>query len=609
MCGIAGIFGKNKTGTGIEEIIDSIRHRGPDGKGYWKNENIALGHARLSIIDLSADGNQPMTDPGNGNVVAVNGEIYNFLEVREKLRTKYSFHTKSDTEVILAAYKVYGTDLFKELRGMFAFALYDSAKQKVLLARDRFGIKPLYYTKIGDAVFIASEIKGLLAIRGCPRKINELKAYEFLANRQLDCDKETMFEGIYQLMPGMYAWVSAMGEMENPQAYWQFPEPGDKKFEDKDREELVSVFEEAVRMHLRADVPVASFLSGGLDSSTVACLAGSCLTGKEFPVYSAVLPYFHPENSLIKLVLDAHANFIPRQFMLDGKDFFSEIPALIYHHDEPVMDGSMYAHYKLCQMAGKDGIKVLLSGAGGDELFGGYASHLHSHHAKLLRNLRLVKYFKQIKSAGAHSNWPVKELLLKSMYECLPVAIRKSIKNNQLRRRNPHLAMHPPVKHYYFRHKDPYYANLVNNYQSWTVPPYLHYEDRNSMAFGVEVRVPFYDHVLVEYFLQFGDDAVIKGSTKSVMRQSFKGIVPEPVLQQRGKYGFPSPIDASLQKDETGKALFYDHYLDTPFLIPGKAIKVANDFYSGKGDLNVYWRMLSFVIWHQVFFKNNDIHS
>ena len=609
MCGIAGIFGNNSTGTGIEQILGSIKHRGPDGMGYWKEDNISLGHARLSIIDLSAEGNQPMTDHNNGNVIICNGEIYNYLEIKNKLKGVYPFRTSTDTEVVLAAYQVYGIDLFKELRGMFAFALYDKAKQKVLLARDRFGIKPLYYTKKQGAVFIASEIKGLLCINGFERKINELKAYEFLANRQLDCDKETMFADIYQLLPAQYAWVSNNGEMETPQAYWQFPALGDRKFDDNAKNELVSVFDETVKIHLRSDVPVASFLSGGLDSTSVACFAGKNMGRKDLPVFSAVLPYFHPENSLIKTVLEENRHFIPRQFMLDGKDFFSEVPKLIYHHDEPVMDGSMYAHYKLCQLAGSDGIKVMLSGAGGDELFGGYASHVHAHHAKLIRNLRWVKYIQQIKEAGSNSHWPVKELLMKSIYECLPVSVRRSIKNKRLQKANRHLSIHPAIKHFYFDHKDAYYANMINNYRSWTVPPYLHYEDRNSMAFGVEVRVPFYDHMLVEYFLQFGDDSVIKGSTKSIMRQSFKGIVPEPVLQQKGKYGFPSPIDSSLQKDEMGKDLFYDNYRSTPFLIPASAKKIADDFYAGKGDLNTYWRLLSFIIWHQIFFSKQKLVS
>ena len=608
MCGIAAIFGVNNTGTGIQQMLDAIRHRGPDGNGCWSGENIVLGHARLSIIDLSKEGNQPMIDQQSGNVLINNGEIYNYLEIKEKLRSVYTFKTNTDTEVILAAYQVYGLDLFKELRGMFAFALYDKSKRKVLLARDRFGIKPLYYTKVNNALFISSEIKGLLCINGVERNINELKAYEFLANRQLDCGNETLFENIYQLLPAQYAWVSHSGDIEFTGKYWDFPSLGNKKFDGKDSEELVTVFEETVRIHLRSDVPVASFLSGGLDSTSIACFAGKYLPGKELPVYSAVLPYFHPENSLIKDVLQENSNFKPRQFILDGNDFFSEIPNIIFHHDEPILDGSMYAHYKLCQMAGKDGIKVLLSGSGGDELFGGYVSHVHAHHAKLISNLRLVKYFQHIKDTAANSHWPTRELLFKSLYECLPVSLRQRFKNIQLRKNNSHLAIHPDVKHFYFRHKDPYYANMLNNYKSWTVPPYLHYEDRNSMAFGVEIRVPFYDHVLVEYLLQYADDSIVKGSTKSIMRESFTGIVPQTVLQQKGKYGFPSPIDSSLQNDENGKSLFYDHYRDTPLLIPAAAKKTADDFYAGRGDLNIYWRMLSFIIWHQVFFKNRFNH-
>lgn len=606
MCGIAGVIGYQREGV-IEKMLRRQAHRGPDGLFYYRNDNIALGHARLRIIDLSDQANQPMVDPQTGNVLVFNGEIYNYKELRATLAKQYSFLTDSDSEVLLAAYACYGIECLQHLRGMFAFAIYDAQQQKTFIVRDRFGIKPLYYRQTNDACFFASEIKSLLNIDGLPAEsINELKAYEFMANCQLDTNQQTLFNELNQLLPATYIWVDAHGNMSEPVSYWSFPEPGQKRFDQQAERELVDHFDECMRLHLRSDVPVGGFFSGGLDSGSVVAFALRHDSNKTWPVFSAILPYHHPENALIPRVLEKTPRLQSHTYLLDGADFFRDIHALIYHHDEPVMDGSMFAHYKLCEQARHAGIKVLLSGSGGDELFGGYASHIHAGQGNLLRRWKGFTLLRELRKMAANTGISASQLFVKAMYENWPYVLRTSFKNKQLRKKINHLEQYPKVAHYHHRHPDRYHANLINNYRSWTAPPFLHYEDRNSMAFGVEIRVPFFDHVLIEHVLQYDSAQFVSGRSKQILRQSFKGIVWDEVLNQKGKYGFPSPIDHALQSDSVGKELFYDLISKTPLLDPSKTRELGNQFYAGKGDLSIFWRTFSFMIWHDIYFTNRS---
>ncbi len=602
MCGIAGIIGNQSEEIKVSEILRKIQHRGPDGLYYWEKENISFGHARLKIIDLSDTANQPMLDETTGNCIVFNGEIYNYVELREMIGNRYHFRTNSDTEVILAAYKIFGINFFTYLRGMFAFALYDNASQKVLLARDRFGIKPLYYRKTKNCFLFASEIKSLLNLTSDKEQINEAMAYDFMADCQLDCTTNTLFKNVSQLLPAHYVWVDNLGQMMTPKEYWNFPEPGSKDFTSSSTNEFLSIFEETINLHLRSDVPIGSFLSGGLDSSSITCFALKS-SNKPISTFSGTLPYFHSENSLIDEVLKSDKRFIPHKFLMTGEGYFKEITSVIYHHDEPIMDGSVYSHYKLCELIKQNNIKVVLSGSGGDELFGGYASHIHAQHAKLLHNFKFNQWIVDMREVSRNTSISFKSLLLKSTYENIPVSFRRLFKQMQLRSRIQHIegVYHP--EHFHHRNNDIYLENLINNYKSWTAPPFLHYEDRNAMAFGVEARVPFFDHKLIEYILQFRSEYFIKGQSKSILRESFKGTVPEKILLQKGKYGFPSSIDHSLKNDKYGKELFFDLYKQTPLLKLKETEKLGHDFYKKSGDLSIFWRTFSYILWYNIFFK------
>ena len=308
MCGIAGIVGYNKSGTTVHSMLEKIAHRGPDGLFYWNGENVAFGHARLSIIDLSQAANQPMIDPLTGNVIIFNGEIFNYIELKEQFKNDYQFKTNSDTEVILAAYQLYGVGMFSRLRGMFAFALYDAHLKKVMIARDRMGIKPLFYRKINQAFYFGSEMKSVTQFHGISDNLNELKVYEFLADARMDADEYSMFEGVMHLPPAHYMWINQNGEDSKPLSYWDFPQLGKRKFDENAKHEFIVQMDETIKMHLRSDVPVGAFLSGGLDSSSVVCFALKHLKQNQLNVFSAILPYYHPENSLIKEITSIDIN-------------------------------------------------------------------------------------------------------------------------------------------------------------------------------------------------------------------------------------------------------------------------------------------------------------
>lgn len=604
MCGIVGKIGKGRQ-VEIATMLDRIKHRGPDGSHIWENVNVSFGHARLSIIDLSVSADQPMKDDETGNVIVFNGEIYNYIELKSFIGTRYTFKTHSDTEVILALYRLYGSEMLQYLRGMFALAIYDAKNDHVFLARDRFGIKPLYYSSSNESFLFASEIKALIHHNDLSDEMDQIKAYEFLANCKLDTDHRTLFKNIFQLLPAHFAIISIDGKMMKNELYWDFPNPGKRIFDKKAEEELNQKFTESIALHLRSDVPVGTFLSGGLDSTSVTCYVRKMSQQPFIHSFSAILPYHHPENALIPKFLEQEPKIVGHEFLLDGKDFFNDIHKIIYHHDEPIMDGSMYAHFKLCQLARENNIKVLLSGSGGDELFGGYASYIYASQASLLKKGKIASYFKEIKDNAGISGETISNLLKKSMYELLPQTLRQKIKNVRLESQFKHVELNPGIQHFFHHHPDLYMSNMINNYRSWTAPPFLHYEDRNSMAFGVETRVPFFDHELTEFVLLFDHSEIMKGRTKNMMRKSFRGTVPDFILDQKGKYGFPSPINHRLKTDSLGKEMFFDLISVTPFLNKIETENLGNRFYNGQEDVSVFWRTLSFMIWHQIFFKKS----
>ncbi|MCA0446049.1 MAG: asparagine synthase (glutamine-hydrolyzing) [Bacteroidetes bacterium] len=614
MCGIAGIAGQVLNPSLLTGMMDKIAHRGPDGRAKWESvSGFQLGHLRLSIIDLSAEADQPMKCPVSGNVVVFNGEIYNYLELKKELSGFYPFKTSSDTEVMLAAYLKWGDAFLSHLRGMFAFALFDLSKNSLLLARDRFGIKPLYFRNENGYLLFGSEIKALLNVNGLSHSVNELKVLEFMCSRQLDCDDQTLFSEIRQLRPATWMKVNHKGEITGTGEYWTFPDQfGTRNLTPDVLEEFRSVMNETTDLHLRSDVPVGAFVSGGLDSSMVASLAARRLPdGYPLNLYSSVLGTMnqHEENRLIPLVRDKIKNGINHDLLIDDQPFLDDLYSVVYHHDEPIGDGSMYAHYLLCRMARENGVKVLLSGSGGDEVFGGYPSHTYSFLGSLARKGHLATLGSVLNTYKTTRPESSRELVLRTLQEFSPVWLRKKQKISSFTDMVSHLKLKTPLsdqKYYYYNHSDPWMANYLNCFKSWTIPPFLHYEDRNSMAFGVETRVPILDHEVIKFAFSVSPQALVGIQSKGIIRQGMRGIVPEPVLDQKIKHGFPAPLHYFLTKNiSKTRSEFESAVRDVPFLDEKECRKIADNYFESKNPdfLPIFWRTFSLGVWYQIFFN------
>ncbi len=610
MCGITGIIGYGFEHRHLDMMMHRIAHRGPDGQGKWTNGAVSFGHLRLKIIDLSERAAQPMICSVTGNILTFNGEIYNYKELSAELKGDYPFRSDSDTEVILAAYQKWGIQCLKKLRGMFAFALYDATQKKVLLARDRFGIKPLYFRRENRCFLFSSEIKGVVNLPGLSQTPNHRKIFGFLAHRHLDTDEETFFNEVRQLLPATSAWVDENGIMSEPVSYWNVPRPGDRVFQEKDREIFRENLRESIRLHLRADVPLACFLSGGLDSSSIACLASGLLEeGQSLNTYSSILKEKNEENALIDLVRDYLPKAVHNGVVFDGGNFLQELPTITRHHDEPFADASMYVHWELCKLAQQHGIKVMLSGNGGDEILGGYSSHLYSELGRLLHRFQLVDYVRYTMNYPVHRPESVLQFFVRSIQEILPFQWRELQKRQQsIPAKRLLTGNFDPSNYifYRFRNKDPYEANMLNNLCSWTVPQFLHYEDRNSMAFGIEIRVPMLDHDFMEYVMQYRPEDLLKYRTKQLLRDSLSGFVPEPVLKQRLKHGFAAPLENFVNFDTKGTLRFYKEQVQTiPFFNRPEVERLGTEVLE-KGEygrFHYFWRVLSLAIWYNTFFN------
>lgn len=607
MCGIAGIVGPlAKRRELVATMLSRIRHRGPNGEGTHFADRIALAHARLSIIDLSDAAAQPMHDPAAGNVVVFNGEIYNFASIAAELGPTPSGMSSGDTAVLLRAYTRWGIDAVQRLRGMFALAIWDPREQKVLLTRDRFGMKPLYYRRIGSSLLFASELRPLL-FGEFPHSANLDTLARFLAFRHLDTSNETCFEEIHQVPPAHYAWVDLDGSMSQPRRYWSPPAFGTRPFRDEDASVVRDAVTDSVAKHMVSDVPVGVFVSGGIDSASIACTARRLIGGEDLCSFSSILPAgaSNTENRLIPAVLAAIRSRV-HSLEIDGKTFLDELPAVFDCHEEPLADASMYAHWRLCRLAQTAGIRVLLSGNGGDELFGGYMGHVYAMLGSLLRRGRVGRFAASLdayRRFGMGSGW---SLFKHGVHESMPLAVRMAIKRRHAARilRGSvfeHYAAAIPF--YYSRESDVLVNCFQDNVQHWCVPPFVHYEDRNGMAFGVEIRTPFIDHELLATVWQYDPRTLMQGRAKHALRQAMHGIVPAAVLDQRTKFGFAAPLDVYMHTTrDRFSGLFRDVVGACPYFDVKAACRQLDAYFAGAASVTLPWRIFSVALWYDRFF-------
>jgi asparagine synthase (glutamine-hydrolysing) len=584
VCGIAGIISLSGRiePEYLRAMSTALRHRGPDGYGYllhstsngtrlWHNQEISrfeegwdvvgFAHRRLSIIDLSLDSIQPMYDEANSISVVYNGEIYNYLELRAELeKLGYFFRTSGDTEVLLKAYAAWGTECVKHFNGMWAFALLDTSNQKVILARDRFGIKPLYYAIHNKSIYFASEIKGLIAAKTMPCSPNESIISCFLMTGLVDQTEETFFEGIYSFPAAHLTEVSLLGRsLEiHPRPYWSFPGTRFEGTEDEAKEQFRDLFLDATRIHSRSDVPVGTCLSGGIDSSSIVCASEILRKQHKIPSYShSAFGYCsadegYSEKRFMQAVVDKTG--VQMHFVeIEPVEFIACLPSIIRAQDEPFGSASIAAQWFVFNQAKQQGMIVMLDGQGADEILGGYHYYFNTLASHLLRKMKIAQllslrdtYEKEIGPFPISLQAVFAKLMPKSL-QGIALAARQMIGSKTRSGPMSSLLRSKILCHHRGNAPDgnslpiSLKEALRRDVESYSLPALLRYEDRNSMDHSIESRVPFLDYRLVDFAFMLPDEWKIRDvTTKHILRACMEGILPESIRNRKDKIGFRS---------------------------------------------------------------------
>jgi asparagine synthase (glutamine-hydrolysing) len=663
MCGLAAIF--DPRGALAPEWLASmqaaVRHRGPDDEGVAcfgpaaarayggpdtpeavyasalpyapargpvdaRGARLGLAHRRLAILDLSPAGHQPMCTRDRDCWIVFVGEIYNYLELREELaRLGESFSSRCDTEVILAAWRAWGRDCVSRFNGMFAFVLYDRARNQLFAARDRFGVKPLYYWISPDGlVALASEIKQFCGLPGWKPRLNGQRAYDFLNWSVQDHTDETLFADVYQLRGGESLELDLDGRVPGPGArlpvtrwYDLRPAPFTGTLADAG-EEFRRLLTDSVRLRLRADVPVGSCLSGGLDSSSIVCLANGLLRGQDahalqhtFSACSTVRRY--DERDYIDEVA-RHTGVAAHHVYPALDQLFPLNDRITWHQDEPFASTSIYAQWQVFGLAAAHGVKVMLDGQGADEQLAGYHSFFAPRFRGLLAGLRWPTLWREMRDArslhGYRGGWGLQHAL----GGLLPEALRQPLRR---------LAGRPGTASPWLdagrlgaAPRDPYLAagaarapsvQAMSRSQllATSLPMLLHWEDRDSMAHSIEARVPFLDYRLVEFVLGLPDEYKIAGGlTKRVLREGMRGVLPEKVRNRTDKLGFETPEEVWLRTEGSDRfrGALREAVDAGGGIIRPQALKELEDMIAGARPFSfLIWRLISFGTWMRVF--------
>ena len=633
MCGIAG-YVTTTPGTGSETVLrrmtDRIRHRGPDDAGVYVDDFAFLGHRRLSIVDV-AGGHQPMPNESGSIWITYNGEIFNHAEVREDLqRAGHRYANRSDTETVVHAYEQYGPDSLKLFRGMFAFALWDAGNRTLFCARDRLGIKPFYYYWDGRLFAFASEIKALLAHPAISAEFEESVLPRYLGFGYVG-EERTFFRNIRKLMPGHYLQLDlreARPELKIEQ-YWDIPRLGEDRQgmsrcgdEDWIRETRRRL-EETVRMRLMSDVPLGMFLSGGVDSSAIAALIKRMADG---PVKTFSVGYQEAQFSELSYAADV-ARAIGtdhHEIVLGMDDFFAALPDLVWHEDEPITWPSSVSLYFVSKLAAEQ-VKVVLTGEGSDELFGGYDRYrvnlLNRKYARLYgivpgplrRSIRKTIDGSRLLNAGVRRKLghtflgrdnSVEALFLDNFY----CAFTES-EQSRLLKAAPDDVYGDYMRYWDARPDAPVLPRMLYADQKTYLVELLMKQDQMSMACSIESRVPFLDHHFVEFAMSMPDRLKIRGATqKYALKRAVEDLLPRDIVYRK-KMGFPTPLRQWLMDPRTGpllSALRAPDGLLASYVNLGELDRLLERHRGGQIDAtDRIWRLLNIQIWGDVFLNGD----
>jgi asparagine synthase (glutamine-hydrolysing) len=628
MCGIAGIISKSNN-ISIKDTVfamsQAIKHRGPDGEGFtffskehctpsYSKEtpsintqsssflfnpsktisdiddsySMAFAHRRLSIIDLSETGHQPMCDTSANYWVTFNGEIYNYIELREELKHKgHQFVTQTDTEVLIEAYKEWGVNCLQKFNGMFAFTLFDKTKNQLFCARDRVGVKPFYFISTPEYFAFASEHKAFIKSKLILFNINESQQFDFIVNANLENESQSLFTGINELKPAHYIIYNLNSHNFELTNYYVI---SDKPSSQKNDSEIIETIEEklikSISLRLRSDVEIGSCLSGGLDSSIIAGIVKHLQPNKQMKLFTAAFPNeIFDETNYAKLVSDyVGGNW--QTVSPTATDFFNDIESLNYYQDIPIWSTSTYSQHRVMKLASENGIKVVLDGQGADELFAGY-----SHHYMALWKEDLgLHTFNKISAAKQTITNPYKTFtkqLLKDTFQ-LSVDYSSYLTEN---------------KKHFGKSLNQKLANSLNEQlkldYNGKLKSFLKCEDRCSMAFGIESRVPFADDVdLVDYIFSIeGAKKINKGVSKYLLREATKSYIPKQIYNRKDKIGFETPVSK----------WFLPHRKEVIDSIVNQLDFIRKDYLSSHYEIVLkqrpafLMRLYSFSIWKKVF--------
>ncbi len=644
MCGIAGIIGYKKEDSEqlLRTMTNAIVHRGPDDEGHHVDEALAMGMRRLSIIDVEG-GKQPITSTDGNLVIVFNGEIYNYRELREDLVSRgYQFKTETDTEVILHLFEAEGSACLTKLRGMFVFAILNKKTQELFIARDYFGIKPLYYLlENGIIRAFGSEIKSILALSSVVRTVNDEAVVNYLSF-QYNPLKETFFKGIWKLAPGSFLSIDLTTGKYKEERYWEFAFAENMEgTETECTEKLSAVLEDSVRHHMIADVPVGAFLSGGIDSGIIAALAQRERSGKgavaspkgltrpdsaelvasrgltrpdsaESKISTFTIGFAEANEAREAKITAEHIGTEHYESVVSPEEYFQELPKIMWHFDEPVADPAASSLYFLAREARKK-VKVVLSGEGADELFGGYNIYLESYARRRLAFVPRIVREKILRPLSESTREFRGKNFLKRFFSNMEdwyignANIFSPAEVESLWQGKPYARMSLA----------PLYARVANREDSekmqyidintWLVGDILAKADKMTMAHSLELRVPFLDRSVSDFARRLPSTLKWKNYTTKYLLRKVADKILTPEIARRKKLGFPTPVGRWFTADKTAlyERITKNEYIRSHFDV-ATIERIVADHIAGRADNGrKIYLLLSFAIWHEVFFENN----
>ncbi len=610
MCGICGIYGIEDSKT-IKKMCNSLIHRGPDDYGYFLDDDISLGHRRLSIIDLET-GHQPVHNENEDIWVILNGEIYNYLELKENLNSRHEFYTNSDTELLVHLYEEYGENLVKKINGMFAFAIWDKNNKKLVLARDPLGKKPLYYYCKDGKLFFASEIKGILNA-GIKKQINQAALSSFLCY-QYTVGINTLFEGIKKLPAGHVLTIKD-NELKI-RRYWNFLEDITCDDEPKIIKKLKKLLQNSAQYRVISDVPVGAFLSGGLDSSAATALTRP-LIDYDFHTFSIGFESFS-ELKFAKIVSD-HLDTIHHEIIITPEMVEKNIDKITWHNDEPLGDAAIINNYILASLA-NDYVKVIIAGEAGDELFAGYPNY----RTNLKLHSLLNKPILQKLTATLINNLPDKGNIYRSPIEKYMTNMALNFTENHLEKSHMHttrvmtneeltwlsnLKIGNIEKQAFIpcSMKNPLNKMLAMDCKNLLPEKFLMKADKATMANSLEERLPLMDKNVVQYAFSIPPSLKLKnGTEKYILKMAVKDRLP-PSIIKRKKQGFGTPLKDWIIEDRLKDKIleiFYENTLINDLFKKEKMEKIAKNLKNNNNyRIGIIWNIFTLGLWYDVYFE------